>query len=167
MIATGGYRGRLAPSPTGYLHVGQARTFWTAYERARAEGGVLVLRNEDLDPQRSKAEYVRAFLEDLRWFGISWQEGPDVGGPYWPYSQSERRELYLKTWSKLYKGGWIYPCMCSRKDLAGAAQAPHETGSQNTGRRPVRQVSRTNAKRRCTSGRELAVPRAGRTGGAV
>ena len=82
------YRGRLAPSPTGYLHVGHARTFWIAYERARAAGGVLVLRNEDLDPQRSKPEYVRAFIEDLRWFGISWQEGPDVGGPHAPYSQS-------------------------------------------------------------------------------
>jgi glutamyl-tRNA synthetase len=140
MIATGGYRGRLAPSPTGYLHVGHARTFWTAYERARASSGVLVLRNEDLDPQRSKAEYVRAFLEDLRWFGISWQEGPDVGGPYGPYSQSERRELYLKTWRKLYGGGWIYPCTCSRKDLAEAAQAPHESGTQNTGQRAVPHV---------------------------
>ncbi len=120
------YRGRLAPSPTGYLHAGHARTFWIAHERARAAAGVLVLRNEDLDPQRSKPEYVRAFLEDLRWFGIDWQEGPDVGGPHAPYSQSERREFYLHAWRKLYEGGWVYPCTCSRKDLAEAAQAPHE-----------------------------------------
>ncbi|MGZ4825962.1 MAG: tRNA glutamyl-Q(34) synthetase GluQRS [Terriglobales bacterium] len=124
------YRGRLAPSPTGYLHVGHARTFWIAYERARTAGGALVLRNEDLDPQRSKPKYAHAFLEDLRWFGISWQEGPDVGGAHAPYSQSERRDLYLQTWQKLYQGGWIYPCTCSRKDLQGAAQAPHESNDE-------------------------------------
>ena len=130
MASAQNYRGRLAPSPTGYLHVGHARTFWVAYERARAAGGVLVLRNEDLDPQRSKPEYVRAFLEDLRWFGISWHEGLDVGGPHAPYSQSERRDLYVETWRKLHAGGWIYPCTCSRKDLAEAAQAPHESSDE-------------------------------------
>ena len=91
---------------------------------------MLVLRNEDLDPQRSKPEYVRAFLEDLRWFGISWHEGLDVGGPHAPYSQSERRDLYVETWRKLHAGGWIYPCTCSRKDLAEAAQAPHESSDE-------------------------------------
>ncbi len=124
------YRGRLAPSPTGYLHLGHARTFWIAYQRARRVGGVLVLRNEDLDPQRSKPEYARAFLEDLRWLGISWEEGPDVGGPYAPYSQSERRNVYLQAWRRLHDGGWIYPCTCSRKDLAEAAQAPHESNDE-------------------------------------
>jgi glutamyl-tRNA synthetase len=124
------YRGRLAPSPTGYLHLGHARTFWIASERARARKGVLVLRNEDLDPHRSKQEYVRAFLEDLRWFGITWQEGPDIGGPHAPYSQSERREFYSQAWRKLHDGGWIYPCTCSRKDLAEAAQAPHESNDE-------------------------------------
>src|SRR5215210_5622890 len=88
------YRGRLAPSPTGHLHLGHARTFWRAYERARAAGGVLILRNEDLDPQRSRPESVASMLEDLRWLGISWQEGPDAGGPSAPYSQSERRDFY-------------------------------------------------------------------------
>ncbi len=130
MADTPPYRGRLAPSPTGYLHLGHARTFWIAYERARAAGGALVLRNEDLDPHRSKPEYARAFMEDLRWFGIEWQEGPDVGGPYAPYAQSERRELYVQTWRRLYDGGWIYPCECSRKDLAEAAQAPHESNDE-------------------------------------
>ncbi|MBZ5628997.1 MAG: tRNA glutamyl-Q(34) synthetase GluQRS [Acidobacteriia bacterium] len=124
------YRGRLAPSPTGHLHVGHARTFWIAYERARAAGGVLVLRNEDLDPQRSKAEYARAFIEELRWFGIEWREGPDLGGPFAPYSQSERSDWYVHAWRKLYQGGWIYPCTCSRKDLAEAAQAPHESNDE-------------------------------------
>jgi len=120
------YRGRLAPSPTGLLHLGHARTFWIAAQRAEQRGGVLVLRNEDLDPQRSKQEFVQAMLEDLRWLGVRWDEGPDCGGPYGPYSQSERRERYLAAWRVLRDGGFIYPCTCSRKDLAQAASAPNE-----------------------------------------
>lgn len=122
------YRGRLAPSPTGLLHLGHARTFWAAYVRARERGGVLILRNEDLDPQRSRAAFAEAMLEDLRWLGIEWDEGPGVGGPFGPYSQSERRGHYLAAWRRLLEGGWVYPCVCSRKDLAAAAQAPHESG---------------------------------------
>ena len=120
------YRGRVAPSPTGYLHLGHARTFWTAYERARAAGGVLVLRDEDLDPARSRAEFAEAFAEDLRWLGIEWQEGPDVGGPHEPYAQSARRQLYLEAWARLVESGHVYPCTCSRRDIARAASAPHE-----------------------------------------
>lgn len=119
------YRGRIAPSPTGYLHIGHARTFWTAFERARAHAGTLVFRNEDLDPQRSRREFVLAMYEDLHWLGIDWQEGPDVGGPFAPYTQSERRRCYLDAWRKLLLDGHIYPCTCSRKDLAEIAQAPH------------------------------------------
>src|SRR5512133_1903233 len=89
------YRGRIAPSPTGYLHLGHARTFWIAYERAVAAKGTLIFRNEDLDPQRCRPEYVNAMYEDLRWLGISWQEGPDVGGQYAPYNQNERRDNYV------------------------------------------------------------------------
>ena len=82
------YRGRIAPSPTGLLHVGHACTFWTAYQRAVASGGTLVFRNEDLDPQRSKADFATAMIEDLRWLGIPWQEGPDVGGPFGPTNRA-------------------------------------------------------------------------------
>src|SRR5215208_7277889 len=120
------YRGRIAPSPTGYLHLGHARTFWAAHERARAAGGVLVLRDEDLDPARSRAEFAAAMLEDLRWLGVEWQEGPDVGGPFGPYRQSGRRALYLEVWAQLVEGGHVYPCVCSRRDIARAAEAPHE-----------------------------------------
>ena len=120
------YRGRLAPSPTGLLHVGHARTFWIAAQRAIEHRGTLILRNEDLDPQRSRAEYARAMLEDLRWLGIGWSEGPDCGGPCAPYAQSERRAHYLEAWRRLREGGFIYPCVCSRKDLAQAASAPNE-----------------------------------------
>jgi glutamyl/glutaminyl-tRNA synthetase len=118
------YRGRLAPSPTGYLHLGHARTFWIAAQRA-AEG-ILVLRDEDLDPDRSRPQFRDAMLEDLHWLGIDWQEGPDIGGPYGPYRQSQRHALYRDAWLRLLAGGWIYPCRCSRKDLAQAMQAPHD-----------------------------------------
>ena len=120
-----GYRGRIAPSPTGVLHLGHARTFWKAQERAVAGNGALVLRNEDLDPARSKAEFVAAMVEDLRWFGFRWQEGPDCGGPFGPYSQSERGPFYAAALEQLRARNLIYPCTCSRKDLQSAATAPH------------------------------------------
>lgn len=120
------YRGRLAPSPTGLLHLGHARTLWIAAQRAAERGGQLILRNEDLDPQRCRAEFVAAMLEDLRWLGITWSEGPDCGGAFGPYAQSERRAWYLDAWRKLRDQGVIYPCTCSRKDVAQAAAAPNE-----------------------------------------
>ena len=118
------YRGRIAPSPTGLLHLGHARTFLLAAERAAH--GTLVFRNENLDPDRCRAEFVSAMYEDLRWLNIAWSEGPDCDGPHAPYSQSERREIYLRAWRRLRDGGLIYPCTCSRKELAMAASAPHE-----------------------------------------
>ena len=124
------YRGRIAPSPTGYLHLGHARTFLTAAERAREAGGILVLRNEDLDPDRCRPECVTAMLEDMRWLGIQWSEGPDCGGPYAPYSQSERRNQYLAVWKRLRDGGFIYPCTCTRKDLAMSATAPNDADDE-------------------------------------
>ena len=120
------YRGRLAPSPTGLLHIGHARTFWLAAQRAIEHGGTLILRNEDLDPQRSRAEFTQAMIEDLHWLGIRWGEGPDCGGGYAPYAQSQRRTHYLAAWQNLRDGGFIYPCTCSRKDLAQAATAPND-----------------------------------------
>lgn len=119
------YRGRLAPSPTGLLHLGHARTFWIAQQRAQAADGTLVLRNEDLDPARCRPEFVGAMMEDLHWFGFDWQEGPDVGGPFAPYTQSERRAFYVEAFQKLLTGGFIYPCLCSRRDVQRAAQAPN------------------------------------------
>jgi len=119
------YRGRLAPSPTGLLHLGHARTFWVAQERARANGGTLILRNEDIDSTRFKLEFVPQMIEDLRWFGFEWQEGPDCGGAFGPYSQSERRTFYASALEKLRAGGFVYPCTCSRKDIRDAASAPN------------------------------------------
>ncbi len=120
------YRGRIAPSPTGLVHIGHACTFWTAYQRAVQSNGVLIFRNEDLDPLRSQAKYTSAMLEDLRWLGIRWQEGPDVGGLCAPYQQSLRREFYLDAWRRLRDARAIYPCSCSRKDLALSASAPND-----------------------------------------
>ena len=124
------YRGRLAPSPTGLLHLGHARTFAIAAQRARDHAGILILRNEDLDPLRCRPEFVNAMYEDLRWLGIVWSEGPDCGGPYGPYAQSERRSVYLNAWRKLRDGGYIYACSCSRKDLAAAATAPNDADDE-------------------------------------
>jgi glutamyl-tRNA synthetase len=120
------YRGRLAPSPTGYLHLGHARTFWIAQQRAREHHGVLVLRNEDLDRERCRPQFVSAMIEDLHWFGLNWHEGPDCGGPFGPYTQSERRELYIRAFETLRAGGFLYPCQCSRRDVERAMQAPHQ-----------------------------------------
>jgi glutamyl-tRNA synthetase len=124
------YRGRIAPSPTGFLHLGHARTFWTAQERARSANGALVLRNEDLDRARSKPEYVSSMLEDLRWFGFRWTEGPDVGGPCAPYNQSERADLYHAAFQKLRRASLVYPCTCSRTDIRNASAAPHENDEE-------------------------------------
>src|SRR5437899_1776360 len=119
------YRGRLAPSPTGLLHLGHARTFWIAQERARAQDGTLIFRNEDLDRGRCRPEFVAAMIEDLRWFGLEWQEGPDCGGAFRPYSQSERFTFYRAAFEKLRAAGFIYTCACSRQDVLRALEAPH------------------------------------------
>lgn len=95
---------------------------------------MLVMRVEDLDEARSRAEFVEASLEDLRWLGVEWQEGPDVGGAFGPYVQSERRAFYLEAWARLAAGGFVYPCYCSRRDIARAAEAPHEGWRPNAAR---------------------------------
>lgn len=120
------YRGRLAPSPTGLLHLGHAATFTHAWQRARAAHGQVILRIEDLDSDRCRPEFVDAIGEDLRWWGLDWDEGPDRGGPHSPYHQSKRFCHYLRVWAALRDGGWIYPSPHSRKDLAAALAAPQE-----------------------------------------
>lgn len=124
MAALVGLRGRLAPTPTGYLHAGHARTFALAAERARGAG--LVMRIEDLDGPRCRPEYVAAALDDLRWLGLDWSEGPDLGGPHAPYLQSERTAWFLEAWRRLEQRGAIYPSPHSRRDVEAAANAPHD-----------------------------------------
>lgn len=120
------YRGRIAPTPTGYLHLGHAKTFEVAQQRALAAKGTLILRIEDLDFERCKTTYTAAAIEDLQAFGLSWQEGPDVGGSAGPYEQSKRLPLYLHAWKKLLASGQIYPSPHSRTDVQSALSAPHE-----------------------------------------
>jgi glutamyl/glutaminyl-tRNA synthetase len=117
------YRGRLAPSPTGYLHLGHARTFWIAWQRARAAGGTLFLRNDDLDRARCRPEFVAAMVEDLRWLGLDW-DGPIV-------TQSERLGCYRAALERLHAARLIFPCTRSRRDVLEAAGAPHEGGADD------------------------------------
>jgi glutamyl-tRNA synthetase len=118
-------RGRFAPSPTGDLHLGNARTALLAWLQTRSAGGRFVMRVEDLDPGRVRREYLETQLVDLRWLGLDWDEGPDVGGPYSPYLQSERQGLYDEALERLASRGQLYDCFCSRKEIAAAASAPH------------------------------------------
>ena len=118
-------RGRFAPSPSGRMHLGNAWTALLAWLDIRKNGGTMVLRMEDLDPDRSRPEYASGLIEDLRWLGLDWDEGPDVGGPYAPYNQSGRTALYQAAFEKLTQSGLVYPCFCSRAELRFAASAPH------------------------------------------
>jgi glutamyl-tRNA synthetase len=115
-------RGRLAPTPTGLLHVGHARTF--ALAASRAAGAGLVMRIEDLDRDRCRPEFTAAALDDLRWLGLEWTEGPDIGGPHAPYEQSRRGDWFLKVWRRLEATGVIYPSPHSRRDVEEAGTAP-------------------------------------------
>lgn len=120
------YRGRIAPTPTGRLHSGHAATFWKAQERAKSQGGQLLLRIEDIDKARCKPEYVQCCIEDLKWFGFEWNEGPDKPtSQYAPYYQSQRIHHYREALDRLIKLGFAYPCYCSRKDIEQAVRAPH------------------------------------------
>jgi glutamyl-tRNA synthetase len=118
-------RGRYAPSPTGYLHLGNARTALVAYWHSCSQEGTFILRTEDLDSQRSKAAYVSANLDELRWLGIDWHEGPDVGGPFAPYLQSKRHAYYEAVLAQLEQQGCLYDCYLSRKELREIGSAPH------------------------------------------
>ena len=127
---------RFAPSPTGSLHLGNARTALFNWVVARQTGGKSVLRIEDTDTDREKAGSEEAILRDLRWLGLAWDEGPDVGGPFGPYRQSERRELYTEAASRLLDGGRAYRCFCDEDRLAADRQsrlaegkAPHYSGT--------------------------------------
>ncbi|WP_254054090.1 tRNA glutamyl-Q(34) synthetase GluQRS [Singulisphaera sp. GP187] len=117
--------GRLAPSPTGGLHLGHARTFLVAWLAARNAGGNVILRVEDLDSSRTRAEAKDGAFVDLRWLGLDWDEGPDRGGPSAPYTQSERTETYEGVLDQLKQANLVYPCTCTRADIIKAASAPH------------------------------------------
>lgn len=118
-------RGRFAPTPSGRLHLGNAMTALLAWLHIRSAGGEIVLRLEDLDRQRCKPELAGELPGELKWLGLDWDEGPDVGGPHAPYEQSNRTALYERVLDELQRQGRLYPCFCSRADLQAAASAPH------------------------------------------
>ncbi len=118
------YRGRFAPSPTGLLHLGLARTALVAWLRARSQGGAFVLRSEDIDGPRVMPDSLARLQAALRFLGLDWDEGPDVGGPHAPYEQSLRYDRYRAALQTLHAKGRIYGCRCTRKELA-IASAPH------------------------------------------
>ncbi len=117
-------RGRFAPSPSGRMHLGNVCCALLAYLAARSSGGQFILRMEDLDTARCRPPYDGWILDDLAWLGLTWDEGPDCGGPYGPYTQSRCGGLYAEATERLSQRGLTYPCFCSRADLL-AAQAPH------------------------------------------
>ena len=120
--------GRLAPSPTGLLHLGHARTFFIAHQRARAANGTLYLRDEDIDPQRSRPAFAAAMREDLQWLGLTWDA---------ELRQSDRLPLYLAALQQLLAVGFAYPCACSRRDLALSTHAPHEDPAAESDDEPL------------------------------
>src|SRR5437867_10945266 len=121
-------RVRFAPSPTGFLHVGGARTAYFNWLFARQHQGALVLRIEDTDVARSSADSESGVLDDLSWLGLDWNEGPDRGGPHGPYRQSERLDLYRENATRLVSRGAAYPCFCTDEELAARREAALAAG---------------------------------------
>jgi glutamyl-tRNA synthetase len=112
------------------MHLGNAMTALLCWLHTRSANGRFVLRIEDIDGPRSRPEFTGQILEDLRWLGLDWDEGPDTGGPYGPYVQSERLACYTEALDKLQRSGRLYPCYCSRAELAAVASAPHGLASE-------------------------------------
>ena len=121
-------RVRFAPSPTGYLHVGGARTALFNWLFALRHRGTFILRIEDTDTERSSTDMVTGILDGLRWLGLTWDEGPDVGGPYAPYFQSERLEKYRAAADRLLRDGRAYYCFCSADRLRAERERTEARG---------------------------------------
>jgi glutamyl-tRNA synthetase len=145
-------RGRYAPSPTGTTHLGNASTALLAWLSVRGQGGVYIMRMEDLDRPRVVHGSAEGILGDLRWLGLDWDEGPDTGGPYGPYAQSERQAHYTAGFEKLRAEGRVYPCFCTRKDIQSAASAPQVPGDEALYPGTCRDLSRDEIARRVASG---------------
>jgi len=148
---------RFAPSPTGLLHVGNARTALFNWLLARGRGGTLILRIEDTDVERSTSESEQGILSDLRWLGLDWDEGPDVGGPHGPYRQSERLDLYRSYANELIEQGRAYYCFCPAELLEADRRAALESGRppQYSGR--CRDLSPESAAERLALGEPAVV----------
>lgn len=154
---TANVRVRFAPSPTGRLHIGGARTALFNWAYARRHGGTFLLRIEDTDPERSTKEYERAILEGLRWLGIDWDEGPDVGGPYAPYHQAQRIERHRVVAQTMLARGEAYRCFCSHERLESMRaeqEAEHQASAYD---KRCRSIPKDEAERRAAAGESFVV----------
>ena len=146
-------RVRFAPSPTGNLHIGGARTAIYNWAFARRNGGSFILRIEDTDPERSTKENTAQILRSLRWLGLDWDEGPEVGGGFGPYLQTERFDTYAVALDKMKQNGTVYPCFCSPEQLTEKREAAQTAGLSNTGYdRSCRDIPADEASRRIVAG---------------
>ena len=151
------FRVRFAPSPTGFVHVGNARTALFNWLFARGHGGAFVLRIEDTDVERSEARYEEQLRDDLEWLGLDWDEGPDKGGPFGPYRQSERTDFYLKHSTQLIDQGHAYFCFCSPEQLEAERQEALKAGLQPKYSGRCRTRPREEAARKVAAGEPAAV----------
>src|SRR6201996_457918 len=145
-------RVRFAPSPTGMLHVGNARTALYNWLYARHNGGEFVLRIEDTDVERSEARYETQLIEDLRWLGLDWSEGPQIGGPYAPYRQSERLEIYQRHTEQLLGESKAYRCFCTAEELEQERQQALREHRTQVYSGKCRTLTDTEAKERAAAG---------------
>ena len=145
-----GTRARFAPSPTGKLHIGGARTAIYNWAFARATGGKFVLRIEDTDPERSTTENIELILRSLRWLGLDWDEGPEAGGSCGPYLQTERFGTYTAALERLKEAGRVYPCFCTGEELAARREAVQEGAASVPD--PCRALSADEAESRVAAG---------------
>src|SRR5439155_12767627 len=150
-------RVRFAPSPTGYVHVGNARTALFNWLFARRHGGACVLRIEDTDVERSEERYEQQLLDDLKWLELDWDEGPDKGGPFGPYRQSERTDFYAKHSTQLIDQGQAYFCFCSPEQLEAERQAALKAGLQPKYSGRCRTRPREEGARKVAAGEPAAV----------
>ncbi len=146
-------RGRFAPSPSGDLHLGNLRTALLSWLAARRQAGAWLLRLEDLDQPRVRPHATAHLLDDLRWLGLEWDEGPGVGGPFGPYVQSQRLAIYRAYLARLHERGYLYPCFCSRAELARVASAPTPGASGQPYPGICRNLSAPERRARAATGR--------------
>src|SRR5947199_7665221 len=153
----GKIRARFAPSPTGQIHVGNARTALFNWLFVRRQGGIFVLRIEDTDLERSEARYETQLLNDLKWLGLDWDEGPDIGGPYGPYRQTDRMEIYRTTALRLVQERKAYYCFCSAEELERERQQAVAEHKPQIYSGKCRSLDPDEAQRRVTDGEAAAI----------
>jgi nondiscriminating glutamyl-tRNA synthetase len=148
---------RFAPSPTGLFHIGNARTALFAYLFARSKGGSFILRIEDTDRERSTKEFEKNIIEGLKWLGLDWDEGPDIGGPYGPYRQMERLDIYEKYLKKLLDENLAYYCFCSEDELEAERQYRLSQGQTPKYSGKCRNLSKEEVEKNIQSGKPYII----------